>query len=111
MKIRLLFDLSTDALDLLDFFDRVDSTEQLVTRLDVLKRKGADELMSCIEGLRASVAGFLDDTVEASGALDDSDDESLDDVEKELAELGAETEILEPETSPSETKKEVEPQG
>ena len=77
MKISSLFDLITDANDILDFFDRVSSPEQLVSRLERLKRQGAPELYACLEGLRGSVTSALNDTLEMNAALDEptSDDD------------------------------------
>lgn len=78
MKISSLFNLLNDSQDVLDFFDRVESPEQLVSRLDKLKRQGAEELMTCIIGLRSSAVAALSDTLEMNAVLDDEEDENLD---------------------------------
>jgi hypothetical protein len=92
MKMASLFNMITDASDLLDLFDGVDTTDQLISRLDRLKRQGKEEMLACIEGLRSSIAAALDDTLEMNGSIDepssDLDDENnLGDLDAELAEL------------------------
>jgi hypothetical protein len=86
MKIGRLIDLTNDASDLLDFFEGVETQEQLVSRLERLKRGATEELLACIEGLRASNQSFRDDTVEPSGTLGDEDEpeEDLGDLLSEL---------------------------
>ena len=78
MKISSLFNLLNDSQDVLDFFDRVESPEQLVSRLDKLKRQGAEELLTCIVGLRSSAVAALSDTLEMNAVLDENEDEDLD---------------------------------
>lgn len=97
MRISSLFDIITDANDLLDLFDGVESSEQLVSRLDRLKRQGKDEMFACIQGLRGSVTSALNDTLEMNASLDepevDDTDEDLGNLDAELADLDAENEI------------------
>ena len=61
--------------------------EQLRSRLRRLGQLEAEELLVCLDGLRASVASALDDTLEMSPDLDDKDasglDETLSDAEIE----------------------------
>jgi len=102
MQIKSLFNLISDSKDLLDLFTSVDDDEQLVSRLERLKRHVIDcekqqepsDLLLCIEGLRASVSAALDDTLEMSASLDDSDDDGFEgDLEKLVdGEQGEETE-------------------
>ena len=92
MKISSLFDIITDANDVLDFFDRVETPEQLISRLERLKRQGVEELFACIEGLRASVSSALNDTLEMNASLDDPSDE-----EEDLTDLDAALSDLETE--------------
>jgi hypothetical protein len=103
MRISSLFDLITDANDLLDLFNGVDSPEQLATRLDRLKRQGKDEMLACLEGLRGSVSMALNDTLEMNAAIDEPSDEDdfegLDNLEGELAALVDENPI--PAASPA----------
>lgn len=88
MKIGNLFDLLTDARDVLEFFEGCHNREQLVSRLERLKRQGSEELMECIDGLRVSVDRTFEDTLEMSASLDDKDDDVADnDIDKELEEL------------------------
>lgn len=64
MKIANLYNVLTDASNLLDFFERVETPEQLVSRLERLKRQDSKNMMDCIDGLRGSIADTLDDTLE-----------------------------------------------
>ena len=90
MKIANVFNLITDARDLLDLFTGVYERDQLVSRLDRLKRQAPDDMLACIEGLRADVTAALDDTIEMSPSLDaddvtDSIDAEIDALEKMTA--------------------------
>lgn len=64
MKIANLYNVLTDASNLLDFFEQVETPEQLVSRLERLKRQGTKDMLDCIDGLRGSMADTLDDTLE-----------------------------------------------
>ena len=75
MKVSSLFTMITDANDVLDFFEGVETTDQLVSRLERLKRQGTDDLLDCLYALRSSIATALDDTLEMSADLGDPDDE------------------------------------
>jgi hypothetical protein len=86
VKVSSFFNLIVDGSDLLDFFQKVDTSEQLVSRLERLKREAPDELLSCIVGLRASIATALDDTLEMSAVLDEPDNDNTD-LDSELASL------------------------
>lgn len=103
MKVSSLFNLITDSSDILDFFERVESPEQLVSRLERLKRQGAEELFACLIGLRATVQATLDDTFEMNAALGEPEDDAstLDD---EIAGLSLDD-------SPAESKPEPEKQN
>jgi hypothetical protein len=80
MKFKSLFNMSADVTDLLSFFEDVESPEQLISRLERLKRGSAEEMMTCIEGLRHSLTAAMDDTLEMSASLDDDDDDLDDDL-------------------------------
>jgi hypothetical protein len=75
MKVSSVFNLMTDSSDVLDFFEGVESTDQLVSRLDRLKRQGADSLLDCLYALRSSNATLLDDTLEMSPSLGEPEEE------------------------------------
>lgn len=96
MQIGTLFDLFTDGRDLVDFFDGVETTEQLVSRLEVLKHKDTDQLFNCIVGMRASLNQMYKATFEMSATFSDGETDNLDDsedddsVDKTLADLAAE---------------------
>ena len=117
MKFKSLFHLVEDAKDLLDYLEGVDNRDQLISRLERLKRQGTDDLLACIEGLRASVTDALDDTIEMSGTLDDDDlsegiDEEISQLEAQIDEAGkSEEEPISPATAEVEKDKIVEPTG
>ena len=113
MKVSSLFNLVTDGNDVLEFFDRVETVEQLVSRLERLKRQGAEDLLLCLDGLRSSITKALDDTLEMNAAAYEEDEEEEDpdlgDIDAELASLEEENENL-GENPPSEdVKKDVSP--
>lgn len=87
MKIGTLFDLLTDTRDILEFFDGCVTKEQLVSRLERLKRQGADDLLSCVDGLRVTLDRTFEDTLEMSASLDDQNELEDDAVDKELDDL------------------------
>ena len=104
MKIGTLFNLITDVSDVLDFFQRVDAEDQLVSRLERLKRQGTDALLSCLESLRTSLTVMLRDTLEMSSSLDGSEREDLD-IDETLANLTAEEDQNHPSPDEPETTK------
>jgi hypothetical protein len=77
MKVSSVFTLITDTTDLLDFFEGVETTDQLVSRLDRLKRQGADSLLDCIYAAKSSVTTLLDDTLEMSPSLGEPEEDNL----------------------------------
>jgi hypothetical protein len=90
MKIGNLFDLLTDARDLLEFFEACHNREQLVSRLERLKRQGTEDLMDCIDGLRVTLDRTFEDTLEMSASLDENNEGEVTGdsaVDKELDEL------------------------
>lgn len=78
MKVGNLLDLMNDSADLLDMFDGVETKDQLVSRLEVLKRRDADDLMACVDGLRHSVLTMREDVLEIGTALDSPEDDGED---------------------------------
>jgi hypothetical protein len=77
MKIQSLFDLITDARDVTDFFAKVESPEQMVSRLERIKRGEAEDFLATVEALQISLAGMLEDTLEmSSSGLDNVDSDS-----------------------------------
>jgi hypothetical protein len=103
MKISSLFNVMTDANDILDFFENVNTTDQLVSRLERLKQQpGRANLLACLDSLRASTYELLDDTLEVSSFGGEAEENPLDDVtlDAELDSLVAET--LPPEPAPDE---------
>ena len=82
MKISSLYNVITDASDVLDYFEGVDSQEQLISRLERLKHADTRDLMACIDGLRGSISEILDESLEVStllGEIEGEDESSVDD--------------------------------
>lgn len=79
MKMQAIFDLMRDAHDILSFFEGVTTTEQMISRLERLKRQAPEDFAECIESLRFSVSAALEDNLELGGPLA-SDDEEADDI-------------------------------
>lgn len=96
MKVSSLFNLVTDGNDVLEFFDRVETVDQLISRLERLKRQGTEELLLCLDGLRSSITKALDDTLEMNAATfdetEDDEDPEFGDLDSELASLEEENE-------------------
>jgi hypothetical protein len=93
MKVSSLFGPISEGRDLLELFAEVYTKEQLVSRLERLKRQGTEELLLCIEGLRAAITTSLNDTLEMSADLEDMEesdpvlDAALDKIAEENDEL------------------------
>lgn len=79
MKMQAIFDLMRDAHDILSFFEGVTTTEQMISRLERLKRQAPEDFFECMESLRFSVSAALEDNLELGGPLA-SDDEEADDI-------------------------------
>jgi hypothetical protein len=96
MKVGNLLALMNDAADLLDLFEGVEDRDQLVSRLEVLKRKGADDVLACVAGLRHSVHTMNNDVLEMGSTVDLSDvedrlsegQESEEDIDRILESVG-----------------------
>lgn len=82
MKVGSLFDLITDAKDVLAYFEGVGDKDQLISRLERLKRADPEEMLACIDALRMSVSQLLSDTLEMN-----ADDPTVEDDDSDL-ELG-----------------------
>ena len=107
MKVSSLFNLASDLSDLLDFFEGVETTDQLISRLDRLKRQ-ADPLLDCIYAAKSSTATFLDDTLEISPLNEPDEEDSLTGdlgVDDELENLTSEEKQNPTETSAPENEK------
>jgi hypothetical protein len=109
MKISSLVNLIVDAEDVLDFFSDKETGEllttpdQLISRLDLLKRKGSSEFLLALEGLRSSTSAAMADTIETSGTIDgpvanEGDDDDLQDLDAALADIENEGNLDEPTT-------------
>lgn len=83
MKVQSIFDLVQDSRDLTDFFTNVETPEQMVSRLERIKKGEAEEFLIAIESLRMANENILSDMLEVGGSLseaDDFDDSTLDDL-------------------------------
>lgn len=105
MKIRSLFDLVQDSRDVVDFFEGVENQEQMISRLERIKKREFNELLACVDALRISIDSALEDTLEMSGSgIDDTDENDADDgdglEESDLSELGIGDEDENPEGTP-----------
>jgi hypothetical protein len=92
MKLSSLFNIIMDGQDVLDLFEGVTNVDQLRGRMRRLSQIEADDLLACLVGLRTSIAGALNDTLEISADLEDPESD-LDDAalpDGELADLGGE---------------------
>lgn len=76
MKIKSLFDLVQDSRDIVDSFENVTSVEQMVSRLERIKRTEAADFLVLIDALKISLQGILHDTLEiGSSEMDDDEGE------------------------------------
>jgi len=87
MKISSLFDLLTDAKDVLDAFEGVETREQIVSALERLKHQDTELLLDCLTSLAVSVNRALNDTMEMSAVVDDDEPDDDGDLETELAKI------------------------
>jgi hypothetical protein len=101
MKIQSLFDLLQDAQDLLSFFDGVTNKNQMISRLETLKRQAPENLFDTIDAMRISTSTALEEHLELGGTI--SDGESQDNLLDELNTLS------EADTSSFEEQKNGEP--
>jgi hypothetical protein len=99
MKVSSVFALITSSTDLLDLFEGIETTDQLVSRLDRLKRQGSDILLDCLYALKGSTASLLDDTLEMSATLVDPEDD--DELSGDLTDAELESLTIEEKQSPS----------
>lgn len=84
MKIGSLFEVIRNANDLVEYFEGADTPEQMVSRLERLKKAAPDELVDDVKSLRDSISKLLDDTMEMGRTVEDTDDDDLD---NELSDL------------------------
>ena len=79
MRMKSLVDLIRDSGDVLDFFEGVESVEQMISKLERIKRTEPQEFFANIMGLRISHAALLEDTFEfQSSGTDDIEGDLLD---------------------------------
>ena len=75
MRLQTLFDLIQDAQEVLSFFDNVTTTDQLISRLDRLKRQSPEDFSECLDSLRFSINAALEENLELGGPIANEDDE------------------------------------
>jgi len=88
MKIRSLFDIVQDSKDVTDFFEDVETVDQMISKLERLKKRPeAEDFLACVISLKISQDAVLDDMLEmSSNRVEDDEEEEFD--EKDLADLG-----------------------
>lgn len=85
MKMKSLFNLVEDADAITNIFAKVDTTEQMVSLLERLKKQGATELLEYVQSLRLSLQAAMEDTLELGGPIDGGEDDNFmnDDTEED----------------------------
>lgn len=78
MKIQELFDLLAASQDFISIFDGVETTSQLVSRLERLKREDVEGILQDLNTLRLATGTALEANLELGGSLGDEDDEPSD---------------------------------
>lgn len=93
MKFKSIFHLVEDAQEICSLFDNVETTEQMISTLERLKKQFPEEILSLIQSLRLSTEAILEDTFEPGGTVggdpDDADfefNEGNEDVLREMQE-------------------------
>jgi hypothetical protein len=89
MQIGRLFDLFTDAHDIADFFEGVETREQLISRLELLKRQGTDDLLACLVALPQTLDRLYHDTLEMSPSSELAGEDDNQELDQELERLAA----------------------
>jgi hypothetical protein len=89
MKMKNLFNLVEDADAIANVFAKVDTTEQMVSLLERLKKQGATELLEYVQSMRLSLQAAMEDTLEIGGSIggDVEDDNFMDDESSEDEDL------------------------
>lgn len=108
MRLASLFNLVQDAQDFLDLFgERTENVEQLRSRLRRLGQLEAEELLVCLDSLRASVSSALEDTLEMSPDLDPREEMGLGDslLDADIEKLTRESEDKQNPDTPPEPEK------
>lgn len=104
MKLASLFNLITDAQDILDLFEDVTTVDQLKSRLGRVRQLDADDLLTCLDSMRTSIAAALHDTLEMSPDLDDTDEELDEPLTDEVLDKLTSEENQNPDSPPTEEK-------
>jgi hypothetical protein len=104
MKIRTLFNVLEDAQEIATLFSKVDTTEQMVSTLERLKKQGAAEFLDSVQALRLSVEAAYEESLEMGGSLGFDGNEESEEDENLLEGLGDEEEKPEEEKPQEESK-------
>jgi hypothetical protein len=101
MKIRELFDLLGAAEDFLSFWEGVETVDQMISRLEHLKRADPEGLLDDMHSLRICTAGAFDANLELGGALSQGEpaETGIDDLESVLAGFGNQNEVVDDKTT------------
>ncbi len=85
MKFRSFFDVIGDAKDVAEFFEGVETVEQMVSKLERIKRRDAEEFLVCVQSMKISVEQALEDTLEMGSTFEPGDEPDEGDEGNELS--------------------------
>jgi hypothetical protein len=87
-----------DAQDVVDFFKDVETIEQMISKLERIKKREADDFLVCIQALKISIDSAMEDTLEMGGSVDtEGDTDGLSDEDLSELDEGEEEKPPEPE--------------
>jgi hypothetical protein len=90
MKIQELFDLLTASEDFLSFWEGVETVDQMISRLEHLKRADPEGLLEDMQSLKMSTSAAFTANIELGGALTQHGIDSAEDGDLERALAGFE---------------------
>jgi hypothetical protein len=108
MKVSSFFNTITDLGDWIALFESVDTREQIVSRLERLKRR-PDDILGLLLGSRETLNSAMNDTLEMNADIGEAEIGGDPDLDKELDALMDEKPIPEEIPSTENAKKDVEP--
>jgi hypothetical protein len=81
MRVGALFDVIIASHNVLDHLVGVDNREQLISRLERLKRQGTDVMLRDMKELRAAVTALLNDQLEMSASMPGDEESGIPEIE------------------------------
>jgi hypothetical protein len=104
MKFQTLFDLLQSSEEMVSYFDKVTTPEQVVSCMERLKRRSPGDFLDSLDGLRMAIDQALNDSLEMGGALGEigaGDELNGDELDEDELDIGKEFEesSTAPETS------------